>query len=346
MRHLLHLNVNVFWVLGVFALVPSLKGAERPPALSQEVAHAGWLLFFDGDTTAGWEVAGTREIVDGVLIVGGKKPSTLTSKIRLGPAVWRWSYQYEGAANVVFEHATRREISPARERRVTETINLETPVSVVIHVPAGGTLKIFDMAVRPEYSISLFDGNSLKGWKKYAGDPKREKSTWTVAPEGWIHVRGGPGDLQTERQFADFFLHVECRTNGPNLNSGIFFRALPGQYQQGYEAQIHHGFVGNRRDQPADFGTGGIYRRQPARRVVANDGEWFVLTIAADDDRILTWVNGMPVCDWRDDRPPHPNPRAGRKTSAGVISIQGHDPTTDLHFRKVQVCPLPPRQAP
>ncbi|MCX7701037.1 MAG: DUF1080 domain-containing protein [Gemmataceae bacterium] len=315
--------------------------ADRPDSLPLEDACSGWLMLLEGESPLCWEFAGPVEVRDDTLIVGGEKPAKMTSKVRLGPGEFRWSYRYVGPPDLTFEHGSRRRLTPTQHRLIAETERLESAEPVVITVPAGGQLRILDASFRPDYSIPLFDGRSLKGWKRFSGDPKREKSQFSVTPEGWLHVLGGPGDLQSERQFADFFLHVECRTNGSGLNSGIFFRALPGEYQQGYEAQIHHGFNGGDRGRPSDFGTGGIYRRKPARRIVAQDHEWFVLTVAADGERILTWVNGYPVCDFRDDRPAHPNPRSGRKTSAGAISIQGHDPTTDLHFRKIQVCPLP-----
>jgi len=53
----------------------------------------------------------------------------------------------------------------------------------------------------------------------------------------------GQADLQTEGQWADFVLQCECISNGKHLNSGLFFRARPGEYQQGYEAQIRNQFT-------------------------------------------------------------------------------------------------------
>ena len=58
---------------------------------------------------------------------------------------------------------------------------------------------------------------------------------------------------------------------------------------------------------------------------------------------IATWVNGYPVADWTDRRRPNENPRRGLRTKAGTIMIQGHDPTTDLSFRKLRIGELAPR---
>ena len=105
----------------------------------------------------------------------------------------------------------------------------------------------------------------------------------------------------------------------------------------GYESQIHNGTIGGDRTKPMDCGTGGIFRRQNARLVVANDLAWFHKTIIADGPHMAVWVNGYQVSDWIDDRQPHANPRNGRRTAAGTLQIQGHDPTTNLSFRDFRI---------
>jgi hypothetical protein len=90
-----------------------------------------------------------------------------------------------------------------------------------------------------------------------------------------------------------------------------------------------------------DYGTGAIYRRVPARKAVAKDGEWFTLTVVAQGNHIATWVNGVQQVDWTDNRPLSDNARTGCRLEAGHISIQGHDPTTDLSFRNIRIAELP-----
>ena len=164
-----------------------------------------------------------------------------------------------------------------------------------------------------------------------------------VDASGVLHVRGGPGQLEyTGREFADFVLQLECRTNAAGSNSGIFFRCLPGDRMMGYESQIHNGFD-QRRDRPTDAGTGAIFRRCPARQVVPNDGEWFTKTIVACGPHMAVWVDGYQVSDWKDDRPDRENPRMGRRLAAGTLMIQAHDPSTDLDFRSLRAAELPAR---
>ena len=130
---------------------------------------------------------------------------------------------------------------------------------------------------------------------------------------------------------------------GAGLNSGIFFRSIPGDPMNGYEAQIHNVFLEGDRTKPKDCGTGGIFRRKNARKVVADDFEWFPMTIHVDDKHMAGWVKGIPVSDWTDNRAPDENPRKGLRLEAGTIIIQGHDPTTDFSFRNLRITELPER---
>ena len=165
------------------------------------------------------------------------------------------------------------------------------------------------------------------------------KSQFEVA-DGAIHVSNGPGFLQTETTHADFMLQIEARTNGDALNSGVFFRAISGTEEtpsHGYEMQIQNGYEDNDRTQPADSGTGAIFRRAAARYIVANDHEWLTATLIAHGGRIGSWVNGYQVVNWQDTREPDENPRRGKRLKAGHLSLQGHDPTTNLDFRSVRI---------
>ncbi len=229
-------------------------------------------------------------------------------------------------------------------------------------VPAGLTLSLRNIKLKPGEQKPLFNGNNLTGWKKYTGDDKRGKTELSVTPEGWLHLKNGPGDLQTEQLYDNFVLQVECKTNGNRLNSGVFFRCIPGEYQNGYEAQIHNGFDAEHpreytideydpntnelkekkkaKYSAIDYGTGAIYRRIPARKQAAKDNDWFTMTIVAAGRHIATWVNGIPMVDWTDNRPINANPRNGCRLEKGAISLQGHDPTTDIDFRNLRISEL------
>lgn len=203
----------------------------------------------------------------------------------------------------------------------------------------SGAVEFRNIKLKPLGLTSIFNGRDLVGWKVFPN----KASVFSVTPEGELNVKNGPGQLELEQQFADFVLQLEIFSNGKHLNSGIFFRNIPGQFQQGYESQIQNGYKDGDRSQPVDFGTGAFYRRQPARKVVSNDFEWFHKTLIVSGSHMATWVNGYPVSDWTDPRPPHENPREGLRLAPGTLSIQGHDKTTDLSFRKLRIAEIPPR---
>lgn len=172
-----------------------------------------------------------------------------------------------------------------------------------------------------------------------------QTSRFTVA-DRQLTITGGPGQIETKQTYADFVCSLKCRTNANGLNSGIFFRCIPGELMNGYESQIENRFHDNDRTRPVDCGTGGIFRRYDARRVNANDLEWFDKTIIAVGPHISVWVNGYQVSDWTDRRSPDVNPRQGLRLEAGSIIIQGHDPTTDISFKDFRVREIEPRQLP
>ncbi len=197
----------------------------------------------------------------------------------------------------------------------------------------SGQCEFKNIKLKPLGLSPLFNGKDLTGWKNHP----ESKSTFTVTDKAEIHVTStGRGVLESEQQFADFVLQMEAISHAPELNSGLFIRSIPGEFSNGYESQIHNGVKDGDRKQPKDYGTGGIYRRIPARLVVPNDKEWFHKTIVADGPHISVWVNGYQVTDWTDDRKPDKNPRNGLRTEPGTLQLQGHDPTTDLSFRNIE----------
>lgn len=201
-----------------------------------------------------------------------------------------------------------------------------------------GKIEFRNIKLKPLGLRPIFNGKDLAGWHGYPG----KQSVFAVTPEGWLSLKNGPGQLESDARFADFVLQLEVFTNGKNLNSGVFFRNIPGEFALGYESQIHNGFVDNDRTRPLDYGTGAIYRRQKARKVVADDFTWFQKTLVVSGKHMAVWVNGYQVTDWTDPRPPDENPRKGLRLAAGTLALQGHDKTTDLSFRRIQAAEMPP----
>ena len=201
----------------------------------------------------------------------------------------------------------------------------------------SGAVEFRNIKLQPLGLKSLFNGRDLSGWKIYPD----LKSIYSVTSEGYLNVKDGRGQLESSEQFANFVLQLEVFSNGKHLNSGVFFRSIPGDLMNGYELQIQNGYKDDDRTQPIDAGTGAFYRRQPARFVNSNDFEWTPMTLVVSGLHMSAWVNGVQVSDWTDDRAADLNPRKGSRREAGTLIIQGHDPTTDLSFRKLRAVEMP-----
>ncbi len=200
-----------------------------------------------------------------------------------------------------------------------------------------GTIAFRNVRLLPHSTQAIFNGKDLTGWNT----DRAEVSEFKVTSDGELQVLNGRGQIESDASYGDFLLQLECFVNGDALNSGVFFRCIPRDFMMGYECQIQNGMKDGDPTQPADCGTGGIFRRQNARRIVAKDREWFAMTLVADGPHMAAWVNGHQVSDWTDTRKPNENPRKGLRLEPGTLAIQGHDPTTDLRFRKLRIAELP-----
>jgi len=204
-----------------------------------------------------------------------------------------------------------------------------------------GQVEFRNIKLKPLGLKSIFNGKDLTGWKEFPG----KASKWSVTEAGELRVQNGNGQLESAAQFADFVLQIDVFVNGKGLNSGLFFRSIPGEFWQGYESQIQNAYLNDDPTNPKDFGTGAFYRRQKARKIVSQDETWFTKTLVVSGNHMATWVNGYQVSDWTDDRAPNDNPRNGFRQAGGTLSLQGHDPTTDLRFRNIHVQELPANNA-
>lgn len=359
--------------------------ADQAKLTPQEIAE-GWILLFDGQSTFGWKTTGEVSAQKGLLVLAGRGAS-IESTSRFLEGTLEINYQLVKAECRFTFHTTAQVVGgepgasppgaflriecgrgeggqgkckvskgaglPINLTEEKASISDFKPAPVKIACETENGLIVTRIRFKPGGMKPIFNGKDLSGWHVLPG----YKSVFSVTPEGWLHLQNGKGDLQTEATWADFILQLECKTNGDRLNSGVFLRCQPKEYQQGYEAQIHNGFGAPKdytidhydpkthqkmrsekiKNTSLDFGTGAIYRRQPARFQAAKDRDWFGMTVLAEGNHFATWVNGIQMCDWDDNRPPSDNGRGGYRAEAGHISLQGHDPTTDIDFRNLRI---------
>ncbi|MDR3234024.1 MAG: DUF1080 domain-containing protein [Planctomycetaceae bacterium] len=182
---------------------------------------------------------------------------------------------------------------------------------------------------RPSNAAAIFDGKTLGNWK-IIGDVK------AAVEDGTILLTGGSGSLESAGIYGDFVLQLEYKTDKP-VNSGVFFRCIPGEKMNGYECQIFNHPPDADYEKYIGTDTGGLFRRQIGRNAGAKDGVWNYLTVAARGNEFASWVNGLQVMDFKDERKADVNPRKGLRTEPGTIQFQGHDATTEIQFRNIRI---------
>ncbi|MCZ2077102.1 MAG: DUF1080 domain-containing protein [Bryobacterales bacterium] len=260
-------------------------------------------------------------------------------RVKLAPGKWH-TYEIRALADSFQVSINGRRVLDAKDPKAKFGF-------IGLQHKEGQRIEFRNIVLRPLGLSSIFDGRDLRGWSKVDTPRAKEPPVWSVKG-GLLHVEKGPGQLETEATYDDFILQLDVRANssgpGHHPNSGVFLRGDPKVFWSGYESQIRNEYKDDDPTQPVDFGTGGIYHHQPARKIVAKDNTFFTKTIAASGRHLAVWVNGHQVSDWEDPNPEGNNVRQKQaKLTPGTISLQAHDPTTNLDFRNLRIVRLPKR---
>jgi 3-keto-disaccharide hydrolase len=171
--------------------------------------------------------------------------------------------------------------------------------------------------------ISLFNGKDLQGWHLRKPDGpnlwKVENGVYTTAAKGT--------DLQTDKDFYDFELHVEFKI-APGSNSGVYMRDR-------YEIQIF-----DNQGKPPNFSScGALYRRTtPAANACKPVGEWEVFDIVFVGQRLTLRHNNQKILDNIDVGPKGTGASSERDDAPGPLRLQGDH--GQVSFRNVKLRPL------
>ncbi len=183
--------------------------------------------------------------------------------------------------------------------------------------------------------ISLFDGESLNGWKA-----SEREGTFSVE-DGKIVVNGKRSHLYyvgpvENADFKNFEFKADVYTF-PGSNSGIYFHTeyqKDGWPDKGYEVQVNNSHSDWRR-------TGSLYRVVDLRDVPSKDNEWFTEYIMVRDKHIVVKINDETVVDYIEPENVKYDGFPGRKIANGTFCLQGHDPGSKVYFKNIMVRPLP-----
>jgi len=168
--------------------------------------------------------------------------------------------------------------------------------------------------------IPLFNGTSLAGWHLRKPDGpnlwKVENGVYTTAAKGT--------DIQTDREFYNFQLHVEFKIV-PASNSGVYMRDR-------YEIQIADSYGKD----PNASGCGALYRRiPPAVNACRRAGEWEVFDITFVEKRLTVYQNGKKILDNVNVGPSGTGASSDREDAPGPLRLQGDH--GEVSFRNLKI---------
>jgi hypothetical protein len=193
--------------------------------------------------------------------------------------------------------------------------------------------------VVPTEKMMLWNGKDLTGWQPYArGGTEQAENTWSVKDDV-IRCEGRPnGYMRTEKNYANYLLHVEWRWPERPGNSGVLIHmSLPDNvWPKSLECQLGAGNAG-------DFWEiGGVEfseharksQRVRGRRVIKLKessekpaGQWNSYDIICKDDFVVVLVNGVLQ-----------NIASNCSVTSGKICLQSEG--SPIEFRNIYLEPL------
>lgn len=168
--------------------------------------------------------------------------------------------------------------------------------------------------------LSLFNGKDLTGWHLRKPDGP---NLWTV--ENGVYTTAAKGtDLQTDRDFYNLQLHVECKIV-KGSNSGLYLRDR-------YEIQIFDSYG----KPPEEGGCGALYHRiAPAVTACKPVGEWEVFDVTFVGQRLTVYHNGKKVLANVETGPKGTGASSERADAPGPLRLQGDH--GQVSFRNVRI---------
>jgi hypothetical protein len=212
---------------------------------------------------------------------------------------------------------------------------------LVLAGPAFAQSTKANAAAAEQGFVTLFDGQSLKGWKLIRG-----RGPGYIVKDGTLVCPlDGGGNLFTEKEYANFILRFEFKTE-PGGNNGVGIRApLEGDAAYaGMEIQIlddgHEKYKGKIKSEQHH---GSVYDVIPARTgFLKPAGEWNEEEITANGSHIRVKLNGVIILDADLNLVQEPavlQKHPGLRRKSGHIGFLGHGSLVE--FRNIRVKTLP-----
>jgi hypothetical protein len=181
---------------------------------------------------------------------------------------------------------------------------------------------------------SLFDGESLKGWKVNENPDSFKLVDGNIVSNGERSHLFYVGD---DKPFKNFHFKGEVKTE-PNSNAGIYFHT---QYQDsgwpkhGFECQVNLSYKADPRK------TSSLYAVKDVLEPAAKDNEWYTQEIIVVGKKITLKVNGKTLVEYTEPDDLKAGSDFTRKIDEGTFALQAHDPGSKVYFRNLRVKRLP-----
>ncbi|MGH9339913.1 MAG: 3-keto-disaccharide hydrolase [Acidobacteriota bacterium] len=202
----------------------------------------------------------------------------------------------------------------------------------------------FLLAFTPEEGFtSLFDGETLDGWRKHTGLPASDMGgKWEVIDGAIVGSQDPPGKggfLITNSRHDDFILTLETKLDWP-ADSGVFLRV--GEDGKSHQVTLDYRPDGNIGALYLPWTQGSVFRNPEGEKYFKKD-DWndVKIQIQGEPARIQFWLNGHIVTDFQ-----HTAETTQGVPRIGHIALQVHpgevmNPDSKVYFRNIQIKPLP-----
>ncbi|TSA53921.1 MAG: DUF1080 domain-containing protein [Planctomycetaceae bacterium] len=212
-------------------------------------------------------------------------------------------------------------------------------VTVALFAAATGASEGLNKPIVPKDKMMLWNGKDFVGWKLFTHEPDHDvMKTWSVK-NGLVRCEGKPaGYMRTEKDYADYLIHVEWRWPEEGGNNGVLVH-MSGEdkvWPKSLECQLYSGNAGDfwviDGLETAEHANGGT-RVKGRRTLKLKDstekplGEWNAYDIICKDDWIVVLVNGVLQ-----------NVATKCSASSGKICLQSEG--TPIEYRNIYIEPL------
>ena len=214
-------------------------------------------------------------------------------------------------------------------------------ILLAVAAPFALTILFFSPVVaedkkEEEGFVSIFDGQSLKGWQGGEG-------AYEVKDGAIVCLKNGKGgNLYTDKEYANFVLRFEFKLT-PGANNGIGIRAP----REGDAAFVGMEIQVLDNDDPAykgiqDYQThGSVYGVLPGKRgFLKKTGEWNTEEITCDGKHVKVVLNGETITEGDIEKASTPTTldkreHTGLKRDKGYICFCGHG--AHVEFKNLRV---------